>query len=79
MQSDELRMVDLETALDFYSRTAAGDIQIPETLTPEEESELRTAVAGMLDEARESIDDLDAKISALRLQVFGESSGPAPE
>ncbi len=79
MQSDELRMVDLETALDFYGRTAAGDIQIPETLTPEEESELRTTVAGMLDETRESIDELDAKITALRVTVFGESSEPALE
>jgi hypothetical protein len=76
MQRDELRMVDLETALELYSQTASGYIQIPASLTAEEEQELRAAVARLQEETRETVAGLDAKIASLRLELFGE---PIPE
>ncbi len=73
MHRDELRMVDLETALAFYRQPGDGDLQIPASLTPEEEAELRTTVSGMLEETQKSVEEMDAKIATLKAQVFGNA------
>ena len=71
MHRDELRMVDLETALQFYRQPGDDSFQIPESLTEDEESELRSAVSEMLAETQSEITNLDAKINTLKAQVFG--------
>ncbi len=73
MHRDELRMVDLETALAFYRQPGDGDLQIPASLTEGEEAELRTAVSGMLEETQKSVEEMDAKIEKLKAQVFGNA------
>lgn len=77
LHRDELRMVDLETALQYYQQPGDDTFQIPASLTEEEESELRTTVTGMLTETQDEITALDAKIEALKLQVFGNGQVPA--
>ena len=74
MQRDELRMVDLESALAFYRQPGDDSFQIPATLTEEEEAELRTTVTDMLEETRKSVAAMDAKIEKLKAQVFGNDA-----
>ena len=69
MQRDELRTVDLETALEFYRRPGGAEFTIPDTLSETETSELRTAVASMLTETRRRIESLDRQIADLRQQA----------
>lgn len=71
MQRDELRIVDLETAIEFYSRSGVADIPIPQSMSQEELGELRAAVTGMMDETREKIIAMDAEIAGLRAKLFG--------
>jgi hypothetical protein len=76
MQRDELRMVDLETAIEFYREPDTNEFQIPESLTDDEMSELRTAVAAMLDDTRSTVAELDEKLAALKARAFGEPGAP---
>ena len=69
MQRDELRTVDLETALEFYRRPGGAEFTIPDALSETETSELRTAVASMLAETRLRIESLDRQIADLRQQA----------
>ena len=77
MQRDELRMVDLEAALEYYREPGADNFQIPDSLTDEEMSELRTAVSDMLEKTRDTIAEMDGKIDDLKSQVFGTAAVPA--
>jgi hypothetical protein len=74
MNRDEIRMVDIETAIDFYEQTGEANFQIPGELTEEEQAELRGAVGELLEEARSEIAELDAKIADLKEQAFGHQS-----
>lgn len=69
MQRDELRTVDLETALEFYRRPGGAEFTIPDALSETETTELRTAVASMLTETRRRIESLDRRIADLRQQA----------
>ncbi len=79
LHRDELRMVDLETALQFYRQPGDDTFQIPAGLTEEEESELRTTVTDMLTETQDDITKLDASIETLKTQVFGNGTVQNPE
>jgi len=79
MHRDELRMVDLETALAFYRQPGDDTFQIPATLTEDEEVELRTTVTDMLEETRKSVAVMDAKIEKLKAQVFGNDKALNPQ
>lgn len=83
MQRDELRMVDLESALQFYRQSGDDDFQIPDSLTDEELTELRSAVSANLDKTRESVAEMDERIQTLKAQLFampnGESQRPESE
>ncbi len=80
MQRDEIRMVDLETAIEFYEQTGEANFQIPGELTEEEQAELRGAVGELLVEARTSIRELDARITTLKEQIWGPArTGQNPE
>jgi hypothetical protein len=78
MQRDELRTVDLETALEFYRRPGGAEFTIPESLSEPETTELRRAVASMLTETRNRIGSLDQKIASLRRQAGLPEPPPAP-
>ena len=71
MHRDELRMVDLETAIEFYQQAGDASFQIPAELTEDEIAELRTAVGDMLDKARTESADLEAKLAVLKEQALG--------
>jgi hypothetical protein len=66
MQNDELRTVDLETALEYYRRPGDEAMTIPEGLTEEETAELRAAVGEMLEATRRRIRELDVRIAELK-------------
>ena len=70
MQRDELRIVDIETALDVYSRPGDDEFRIPESLTPEEIAELRETVTGLLEETKEEVAEMDDRIARLKAKVF---------
>ena len=74
MHRDEVRMVDMETAIQFYEEIGDSNFTSPGELTEEEEDELRSAVADMLDKAREEIADMEKRITQLKQQAFGESA-----
>ena len=69
LQRDELRTVDLETALEFYRRPGGAEFTIPDSLSETETTELRNAVAAMLTETRDRIGSLDRQIANLRQQA----------
>ena len=69
MAADEITVVDLETALEFYRSTGDEDVYVPGDLTPLELSELRDACRTMQGQARQAQSALDARIAALRLQL----------
>lgn len=69
MQRDELRTVDLETALEFYRRPGGAEFTIPDALSETEAAELRSTVASMLTETRRRIESLDRRIADLRKQA----------
>lgn len=83
MQRDELRLVDLDTALEYYRQPGDDNFQIPESLTDDELEELRTTVSNMLDTTRASIAEMDNKLAGLKARAFPESfvetAAPAPE
>lgn len=79
MQSDELRTVDLETALEYYRRPGDEEFTIPERLTEEETMELRAAVGEMLEATRRRIGELDVRIAALKEKAGLAVGGAAVE
>jgi hypothetical protein len=79
MQSDELRTVDLETALEYYRRPGDEEFTIPEGLTEEETAELRAAVGEMLEATRRRIRELDVRIAALKEKAGLAVGGAAVE
>jgi hypothetical protein len=79
MHRDEIRMVDLETAIRFYEETGDANFQVPTVLTEEETAELRDVVSGMLDKARSEIEAMDKKIAALKAEAFPGSVTPVEE
>ncbi len=79
MQSDELRTVDLETALEYYRRPGDEAITIPEGLTEEETAELRAAVGEMLEATRRRIGELDVRIAELKEKAGLAVGGAAVE
>jgi hypothetical protein len=79
MQSDELRTVDLETALEYYRRPGDEAFTIPEGLTEDETAELRAAVVEMLEATRRRIRELDVRIAALKEKAGLAVGGAAVE
>jgi len=71
MHRDEIRMVDLETAIEFYQQSGDANFQIPEELTEDEQAELLEAVTEMQDKTSAEIAALDARIAALKEQALG--------
>lgn len=69
MQRDELRLMDIESAIARYEAATGGEIKIPDELTPEELYELRTTVRRMMDDTRSKVDVLDARILELQAQL----------
>ena len=69
MQREELRLVDLETALEVYRLPGEEPFIIPESLTEEETAELRAAVSSLLAQARSRIAALDTRIAELRARA----------
>ncbi len=75
VEKAELTLVDLETALNFYRRTNEEDIYVPADLAAEELHELREACRKMQDEARTSVEKLDAEI-AVKVARLGKPPQP---
>jgi hypothetical protein len=71
MQRDELRMLDIESAIEYYQKPGDADFQIPTSLTEDELLELRGAVADMLEETLGTVAEMDEKIARLKSEVFG--------
>jgi hypothetical protein len=71
MQRDELRMLDLESAIEFYEKPGDADFQIPSSLTEDELAELRGVVTEMLDDTLDTVSKMDEKIARLKSEVFG--------
>jgi hypothetical protein len=78
MHHDELRMMDIETAIDYYKKTSTADLQIPNSLSDTEREELLTNVNRMVEKARSEVAEMDAKILTLREEVFPGSTGVSP-
>lgn len=70
MRNDELRMVDMETAIERYSKAGSSDIQIPNSLSETEHGELLSSVNAMLKSTRAEIAEMDRRIEVLKSQVF---------
>jgi hypothetical protein len=70
MRNDELRMVDMETAIEHYSKAGNADIQIPNSLSEGEREELLSSVKAMLKSTRAEIAEMDRKIEVLKSEVF---------
>lgn len=81
MHRDEIRMLDIESAIEHYTKAGNADIQIPNSLTDIEHEELLTTVNGMLEKTRTEIKGMDATLASLKARVFPPSAGdpPAPD
>jgi hypothetical protein len=69
MHRDEQRLMDIESAIARYEAATGGDIRIPDSLSPEELYELRTTVSRMMEDARQKVDQLDARIATLQAEL----------
>jgi hypothetical protein len=76
MHRDEIRMVDLETAIQYYEEIGEANFQVSGSLTEEESAELRSAVSEMLAKTRTDITEMDAKLARLKLEVLGLDEPP---
>ncbi len=79
MHQDELRMVDIERAIEYYSQAGTADIQLPNSLTDAEHEELLTSVNVMVERTRGEVTEMDAKIKSLRRQVYPDAFDDEPE
>jgi len=80
MHRDEIRMMDLETAIRFYQENGEENFQVPTFLSEEKTAELRVLVGQLLDKARAEVGRMDWKIAVLQAKAFpGQYPEPPPE
>lgn len=70
MHRDELRMLDIETAIEYYSEAGNADIQLPNSLTDAEHEELLSTVNRMVEKTRAEVVAMDAEIKSLKARIY---------
>jgi len=76
MHRDEIRMVDLETAIQYYEEVGDANFHVLAGLTEEESAELQSAVSEMLAKTRADITGMDAWLAKLKREVLGLDEPP---